>query len=160
MPADINRRMNRILVGLSQNETLMEDMDADAASALLDWAGALAREIVSETFELDNEDAADEAMYPRLRALRQMIKQVNRLASGQPTLPNQAAGAIFSPSTPNLEPATALDQFINLAATVFGAQFVPPGAESRQAFLRTPPANTADWITALRTWLENAHPIP
>jgi len=140
MPADMNRRLNRILVALSQNEALTDNLLTDTACALLDWSSALARDIVSATADIEDKETADAAMYPRLRALRQVMRQVNNL---------------FAPGADPDAAAAALALLLPQAAIVYGELSVQPTPESCTAFLSNPPANTADWINSLRAWLED-----
>jgi hypothetical protein len=140
MENPIERRINQAIVSLMQNEALMEDLETQAASALLDWGNQFIRNLVGETGELDD-TSAEETIYPRLRALRRMMRQVNILASGR-TGPDPVTRAGF------------LDQLITLAALVYGPQFSPPDQNRRTEFLEAPITNSEQWIGSLRDWLE------
>lgn len=59
------------------NESLAASLDDDAASELLSWGTATAKRIVDETDGMDD-DAAEEQMAPRLRALRLMMRAIGR----------------------------------------------------------------------------------
>jgi hypothetical protein len=140
MESRIERRINQAVASLMQNEALMEDLETEAASTLLDWGSQQIHYIIAETGELD--DAyAEEMMYPRMRALRQMMRQVNNLASGR-------AG------TDRVMRAGILDQLIDSATLVYGPQYVPPDQNRRIEFLETPITSSKQCIDFLRDWLE------
>jgi len=140
MESPIERRINQAVASLTQNEALMEDLETEAASALLDWGSRQIHTIVAETGELDDA-SAEEMMHPRMRALRQMMRQVNTLASGRAgTDPAIRAGI--------------LDQLIASAALVYGPQVAPPDQNRRVEFLEAPITSSKQWIDSLRDWLE------
>jgi hypothetical protein len=76
---DLDQRIDRIAQGLLENESLTADLDDVAADDLLHWAIDCAKSVAQDTAGLDDA-AAEEAMYPRLRATRRMIRHANRLA--------------------------------------------------------------------------------
>lgn len=89
------QRAVRAAESILGNETLTNDLDDEAASVLLDWALAWAERVAHSTSRLDDE-AAQEAMYPRLKAIRKMMRSINRWGFSQtpplclhPLLPSQ-----------------------------------------------------------------------
>ena len=130
----IERRLNRVIEGLTENEALLEDLATEDASALLDWGIACARNIVYETGEVDD-TAAEVAMYPRLRALRKMLRQINLLVSGR-------AG-------PDLVAcATCLGEVITQAGIVYGPAFSAPSIEQQAALLGALTQHPETWIAS------------
>ncbi len=141
MDDNLNRRINRAIVSLSGNEALLEGLETEPAQALLDWGITCAKNILSETLDMDNA-AADAYSHPRMRALRQMLRQVNLMTTAR-----------FSP---DLVPAAVfLDQALAQAAVVYGAAFRPPTAEERINFLDRALTSQQEFILAARQWLES-----
>jgi hypothetical protein len=73
----LQRREQRAVERILENERLTADLDDAAAQALLDWGIACARRIVRGTAGLAAAEA-EEAAYPRLRATRRLMQKVNR----------------------------------------------------------------------------------
>ncbi len=78
----IKMRLERQIEGLYSNEALTSDLDDSSAKVLLDWAESRITEIVGRTADLDD-DAAEEELYPKLKAVRRMARYINRAARGQ-----------------------------------------------------------------------------
>ena len=74
----IGKRISRVAESILDNERLTSDLDDSAAKELLDWALSAARQIVQGTADVDDDEAAEQAMYPRLRATRRMMRSVNQ----------------------------------------------------------------------------------
>ena len=136
----IDRRTNYVIASLAENEALLEDLKTEDASALLDWGSACVRTIVLETNEVDD-IVAESIMYPRLRSLRKMLRQINLLVSGR-------AGIDL------LERDTLLGEVITQAGIVYGPSFPPPSFEQRVALLGALTEHPETWIASLRTCLE------
>jgi Lon protease-like protein len=71
------RRIDRAAQSLLENETLTADVDDAAASVILDRGIAFARQIAQSTAGMDDAQA-EEAMYDRMRAVRRLMRSVNR----------------------------------------------------------------------------------
>ena len=78
----IEQRLQRVMESLYGNEGLTSEMDDSSATLLLDWAEHQVRHVVDSTAELDDA-AADEVMYPRMKAMRRIARYVNQALSGQ-----------------------------------------------------------------------------
>ncbi len=82
---DLTTRVTRTIESILENERLTADLDDEAAKILLDWGIINAKTIVQSTAGFADE-AAEEAMYPRLKANRRVMrlanKWVNQLANG------------------------------------------------------------------------------
>lgn len=141
MDNNFNRRINRAIVSLSGNEALLDGLETEPAQALLDWGITCAKNILSETQEMDDANA-DAYSHPRMRALRQMLRQVNMMTTAR-----------FSP---DLIPANPfLDQVLALAAIIYDAGFQAPDPEARAVFLDGTITTPQEFISATRQWLES-----
>ncbi|MBN1874276.1 MAG: hypothetical protein JXA33_08590 [Anaerolineae bacterium] len=70
-------RESRAAESLLENEALTAALDDTAAKVLLDWGVACAKMIAQSTAGLDDLEA-EEAMAPRLRAIRRFMRLVNQ----------------------------------------------------------------------------------
>ena len=80
--ADLNSRMERVIEELTGNESLLQMLDTDAASEMLNWGIATAKSMISRTMELDD-FAAELAVLPRLKAIRQSMRAIGNWAAGK-----------------------------------------------------------------------------
>jgi hypothetical protein len=78
----IRARVQRVIEEMTGNEALLEMLETDAATELLNWGIAIAKSLVSETEGLDD-FAADLAILPRLKAVRQTMRAVGNWAAGK-----------------------------------------------------------------------------
>lgn len=74
-------RIERVIEEMTGNESLLQMLDADAATEMLNWGIATAKSILSKTQELDD-FAADLATLPRLKAIRQSMRSIGNWAVG------------------------------------------------------------------------------
>ena len=143
MDDDLSRRVQQVAESLLENEALTIDLETGAAQALLDWGLDCVKRIVSDTAGLD-EAAAEEVMAPRIRAMRRLMRQVNRWVGGQ-----REAGA---------EPAPLpLSQMLEQAGIIYGEAFTLPDAGQLHLFLaqNAPLLNDPQQlIIALRHYIE------
>ena len=80
MDEEIRRRVERTAEANLENERLTADLDDQAADFLLDWGVAWAKMIAQRTVGLSEPEAA-EIMDEPLRALRGLLRSVNRWVS-------------------------------------------------------------------------------
>ena len=113
---DLAGRIQRVTESLLENESLTNELEDDPARSLLDWAMSCTRQIVQGTGNL-HEEAADEAMAPRLKALRQMVRSASRLASRR---------------SPEQDISVELNRFYELAGKVYGRSIVPSDADQKE----------------------------
>ena len=85
--AEIDARVQRVVEEMTGNEALLEMLETDAAIEMLNWGIATARALVSKTMELDDDFAADLAIFPRLKAIRQSMRSIGNWAAGKYTDP-------------------------------------------------------------------------
>jgi len=141
---ELTRREHHAVGSILENEQLTADLDDASAKLLLDWGIACAQRAARSTVGLGDEEA-EQALYPRLRATRRLMRQVNQWIAGRRELDAQRGAA-------------ALDQLIEQAAVIYGKGYAPPSQDRRQGFLRMH-FETADdpqrLITDLRHLIEN-----
>jgi len=80
--ADFGTRIERVIEEMSGNESLLEMLDTDAATEILNWGIATAKSLVAKTQDLDD-FAADLAILPRLKAIRQSMRSIGNWAAGK-----------------------------------------------------------------------------
>jgi hypothetical protein len=76
--ADFSARIQRVIEELTGNESLLEMLDTEAATEMLNWGIATAKSIVTKTQELD-----DFSLLPRLKAVRQSMRSIGNWAAGK-----------------------------------------------------------------------------
>lgn len=82
--ADLNARMERVVEEITGNETLLQMLDTEAATEMLNWGIATAKSMIKKTSELDD-FATDLAILPRLKAIRQSMRSIGNWAAGKYT---------------------------------------------------------------------------
>ena len=82
MDEDLESRIKKFVSEIVGNEALLEMLDTDAATEMLNWGIATATSLVRSTDGLDD-IAADLALLPRLKALRQSMRQIGNWAAGK-----------------------------------------------------------------------------
>lgn len=80
--ADLNSRVERVIEEISGNEALLEMLDTEAATEMLNWGIAIARSLIGRTIEMDD-FAAELAVLPRLKAIRQSMRSIANWAAGK-----------------------------------------------------------------------------
>ncbi|NIW44116.1 MAG: hypothetical protein GWN14_04575 [candidate division Zixibacteria bacterium] len=73
----IEKRLQREIENLYANEGLTRDLNDSSARILLELLEEQVRTIVNNTADLEDADA-EEAMYPRLKAMRRMARYINQ----------------------------------------------------------------------------------
>jgi hypothetical protein len=119
---EFQQRVNRAAESILENERLAADLDDASAQVLIDWGVACAERIARSTAGL-NEAEAEDAMHPRLRATRRLMRRVNSWVADRRTM-DAATGA------------ASLDEISALAEIIYGDDYVPPSQARRDAFLR------------------------
>ena len=80
--ADLNTRIERVIEEMSGNESLLQMLDTESATEMLNWGIATAKSMISKTRELDD-FTADLAILPRLKAIRQSMRSIGNWAAGK-----------------------------------------------------------------------------
>jgi hypothetical protein len=123
-----------------ENEALLENAPASCAQALLEWGTTKAMHIASDYINLGDEDA-EAASYPRMKALRQMLKKTAQyLASTEPEMR-----------------AELIAKINELAQTVYGSMYRAPDPAALAAIDLNGEASSK--LSALRSLFEQENKI-
>ena len=79
---DFDTRIERVIEEMTGNESLLEMLDTEAATEMLNWGIAISKSIVTKTQDLDD-FAAELAILPRLKAVRQSMRSIGNWAAGK-----------------------------------------------------------------------------
>jgi hypothetical protein len=110
-------------------------LDDDSADVFLKWAADRVETIVRSTAEMDDAQA-EEAMYPRMRALRKMSRYVNHIVSGTD------------------DKACLLEKIVEQAKEVYGDSFRDPDMSKLQSILHLPQGEPSVLVQTIRHFLE------
>lgn len=88
--ADINSRMQKIVGEMTGNEALLEMLDTDAATEMMEWAIATVTALVKETEGMDDA-TAEQTLAPKLKAVRQAMRSGGNWAAGKYADPESRA---------------------------------------------------------------------
>jgi hypothetical protein len=80
--ANVSERIQRVIEEMTGNEALLEMLETDAAVEMLEWGKGLATAVIKRTEDMDD-FAADLALLPRLKAVRQSMRSVGNWAVGK-----------------------------------------------------------------------------
>jgi len=141
---EVSQRIERAAESILENERLTADLDDAAAQVLIDWGLACAELIAGSTDGLSDSEA-EEAIAPRLRATRRLMRRVNEWVAGRTDMSSEGG-------------AELLAQIIEQTDIIYGDSFIPPDDDRRDAFLTRHSGlaeNPAQSIEELRELLEN-----
>jgi len=141
--SELKKRFDQVISGMMGNESLAASLDENAASELISWGQTTVKSIVDETDGLDD-NAAEEHMAPRLRALRLMMRAVGRWAGEANTLDAEARLALWN-------------RVGEQAQVLFGESFILPAMDVVLAQLPSD-ANTQQVMMWLKTLFEERKP--
>ena len=116
----INSRIKQIIDEIVGNEALLEMLDTDAATEMLNWGIGTATSVVKGMEGLDD-IAADLALLPRLKAVRQSMRSIG----------NWAAGKYVDPASR----VQLRDKLLEHFRVIFGESKQLPSAEQMDALL-------------------------
>ena len=117
---DLNERLQKIINEISGNEALLQMLETDAATEMLNWGIAMGHLLIKRTEGLDT-DAADLAIVPRLKAVRQSMRSIG----------NWAAGKYVDPESR----IQLRDKLLEYFRAIFGEDAVLPTSEALDAVL-------------------------
>jgi hypothetical protein len=132
------------------NERLTEDLDDSAAKELLDWGLSIARQIVQGTADLDDDEQAEQAMLPRLRATRRLMRAVSRWIASQSKGDTQGQQEAF-------------ERILEQASIIYGRSIRVPNLDQTVPFSSAPWDIASDpptMIAHLRQLVERPDDIP
>ena len=150
IPEKIGKRISRVAESILENERLTSDLDDSAAKELLDWGLNVARQIVQGTASEDDDEAAEQAMYPRLRATRRMMRAVNRWIANQQKGDTEGRDKAFN-------------NILEQASVIYGRPFTAMDDDQRATVSRVQLEYASDppqMIAHLRELFERPDDIP
>ena len=112
--AESNARIQRVIEEMTGNEALLEMLETDAATEMLNWGITTAKSLISKTKRLDDL-AADLALMPRMKAIRQAMRAIG----------NWAVGKYADPASR----VQLRDKLLEHFRTIFGEEARLPSAE-------------------------------
>ena len=118
------QRLKRAADNILENERLTSELDDAAAQVLLDWGVACAEEIARSTAGLKG-SKVEEAMSPRLRATRRLMRRVSKWVANRRTMDGERSGELLS-------------QISEQAEIIYGEGFAAPDTDQRDILLRLP----------------------
>ena len=118
--ADIGSRVERIVEEMTGNEALLEMLETEAATEMLNWGIEMATSLVKSSEGLD-EAAAEQELPPRLKAVRQTMRSVG----------NWAAGKYVDPASR----VQLRDKLLENFKAIFGEEAPLPSAENMDELL-------------------------
>ena len=136
---DIDKRIRMAAESILENESIREGLDDNGASALLDWGIARAKYIARQSAELEDDDEAEEASYPKKRALRRML---------------EAAKSLAAQDLDRDQETTLLDELRESATIVYGSEISMPEQIYWDTFSATKDIQPDQKIIALRALIE------
>ena len=80
--ADIEAREQKAVEEISGNEALLEMLETEAASEMLEWGTAMVTSLVRQTGDLEDGEA-EQALEARLKAVRQFMRSAGNWAAGK-----------------------------------------------------------------------------
>ncbi len=137
---DLEKRIRMAAESILENESLREGLDDQAASALLDWGIARAKQIASLTADIQDEDEAEQASHPRMRALRQMLR---------------IAAQLCAENIDSVEHSALMEELTNLIPLVYGEGTVVPETSQWDSLLALESSSAQEKIITLRELIEN-----
>ena len=79
---DLESRVQKAIEDITGNEALLEMLDTEAASEMLEWGKSMVHSLVKQTSSLDDA-AAEQELDTRLKAVRQFMRSVGNWAAGR-----------------------------------------------------------------------------
>ena len=130
----LRKRIERAVESVLENEGLISDLEKDAASVLQDWGIQNVRRIAESTGELDDENA-EEAMYPKMKASRALMRAIRVWISSEAAASAEERAALW-------------EKLEKRAQDFYGAELhLPPAADFSAA-------TSAVFIKNLLAWFE------
>ena len=136
---DIELRQRMAAESILENESIRAGLDESGASALLKWGTECAKRIAAENASLGDEDEYEQATYPRMRALRQMLNAIKGL---------------YRPELLPAEGRTLLAEIVEFASVVYGPDTPLPRRIYWNSFMSTQAGEPGEKINNLRKLFE------
>ena len=117
---DIEARIQNAIEDITGNESLLEMLDEEAAAEMLEWGKSMVTFVVKKTDGLDDA-AAQLALDPQLKAVRQFMRSASNWAGGKYVDPDDRL--------------QLRDKLLGHAKVIFGDDAHLPSAEEMDAIL-------------------------
>jgi hypothetical protein len=137
---DIEKRTRMAAESILENEAIREGLDDNGASALLDWGTACAMRITQDTIQVEDDEEAQDAVYPRMRALTRMLDVVKELSKSEI---DRETGMPL------------LTQLLEYAVLVYGENMVLPTQIDWDMFISIRCEDEGHVVSALKALIEN-----
>jgi hypothetical protein len=118
---DLEARAERVIKEITGNESLLDMLETEAATEMLNWGKAAARSMVSRTSELDDA-SADLVIGPGTKAIRQAMRSIGNWAAGE-----------YADTGSRIQLRDKLLEYLN---TIFGEAVPRPSSEELDAVLK------------------------
>jgi len=132
----VEKRVQRAVESVLENEGILGGLDEAAASALQDWGIKNVKKIAEKTGDLDDE-RAEEAMYPKMKASRSLMRAIRVWVQTE-------SGASAE------ERAKLWAKIEEKAQDLYGKELSLPDAATFAG------VNAADFIRNISNWFENS----
>ena len=119
--ADIKVRVKRVVEEMLGNEALLEMLETQAATEMLNWGIEMATSLLKKTDDMD-EPAANLAILPRLKEVRQSMRSIGNWAAGK-----------YSDAASRIE---LRDKLLERFRVIFGERAILPSAKELDALLK------------------------
>lgn len=136
---DIEKRERMAAESILENESIRQGLDDPGVNALLDWGIACAKQIAADTMDFEDDVDAEEATYPRMKALRKMLAAVKGL---------------YEREVDSAQREALLAEIAYQAAKVYGKEPAPLELESWKMALASQWGDTGQKINHLRALIE------
>lgn len=111
--ANLEARIRMAAESILDNEALRSGLnDEESARALLDWGVSWAQTLAGQTANIEDDEEADETVYPRMKALRGLMTALKDLATAQGWPPDAIR--------------QTLKTVLESARVLYGAEWQPP----------------------------------
>lgn len=141
----MQQRIDRAAESILENENLTADLNDEAAQVVMDWGINCAREIAMRTVEFLDDEQAEDAMYKPMRALRRMLRTINKWSEKINSLDKEYG-------------INALNNILEEANVVYGTTFRKPDEETIAGILNRQDELTKSpvaFLAHLRSAIEN-----
>lgn len=118
---EIGARVQRVIEEMTGNEALLEMLETEAATEMLDWGIEMVTSLVQRTKGMDDADA-EQVLLPRLKAVRQTMR----------SLGNWAAGKYVDPASR----VQLRDKLLENFKVIFGREALLPSPEELDELLK------------------------
>ncbi len=140
-------RIRMAAESILENEALRGGLnDEQASTSLLNWGIDRAKHLAGETAGIEDEEQANEATYPRMKALRKMLGAIKNLAGAE----NWGMDELQN----------GLQLVFNHAQLVYGENWQVPDEISDETWLILQSGQSSERVNNLRNMIETAPEQP